>query len=184
MNGSIRYRAFLQGSSAILGVADVSTAHGRIEGALVTDEPTAYPHDDPAPAQQEPMPGDAETPPERSMWTLTSILLLVLIVLLAMLLFRGCVSGSRAGDEGGGKTIIAVEGAEPVPGVISIWVKDSADVAGVLRSSGVSADSIVALGEDRYLIVVREGVEDQDADRIAENASVYDVGRVYEDGVR
>jgi len=145
----------------------------RVEGALVSDEPTAYQPDEPDMAEE-------ETHPHRSMWTLVSILLLVIIALLALLMFRGCAGGGQGLDDRGGKTIGSVDDAEIVPGVVSIWVEEPAKVGDVLKASGVSADSIVDLGEGRYLIVVSTGLEDETADRIAEQEAVYDVGRVYE----
>ncbi len=160
-------------------------AHGCVEGALVTEEPIAYPPEETAPPEDETVPVEDETRPQRSLWTLTSILLLAVVVLLAALLFRGCIAGSQGLDDTGGKSITAVEDSAAVPGVISIWIEEPATVDGVLKASGVSASSVVDLGEGRYLIVVSEGVEDQTASRIAEQDSVNDVGRVYEqDGER
>lgn len=158
----------------------VAMAHGCVEGALVTEEPTAQPPAETALPEDEAVPGQEETPPQRSLWTLTSILLLAVVVLLAALLFRGCVAGSQGLGDTGGKSIVTIGDADAVPGVISIWIEEPATVEGVLKSSGVSASSIVDLGEGRYLIVVSEGVEDQTASRIAEHESVNDVGRVYE----
>jgi len=142
----------------------------------VTEQPTTYLEDQAA------EPAD-EHRSHRSLWTLTSVMLLLVIVALALLMLRGC-SGLGVGlDDLGGKTIGAVDGADAVPGVISLWLEEPARLGDVLDSAGVTADSTVDLGEGRCLVVVGEGLEDSCADRIAAQAGVHDVGLVFEEDV-
>lgn len=126
---------------------------------------------------------DEETPdeqqPRRSLMTLVSILLLVVLVLLVLLMLREC--GSTNGlTTRGAKTIVEVEGATPIAGVISVWVEDGTNLLTALERAGISHSGITDLEDGRYLVVVPQGVEQEAARQLAEQPGVYDVGRVYE----
>lgn len=143
------------------------------KGALVAEQPTAgYDEEAAQPAHDE--------QPQRSLWTLASIILLVVVVALALLMLRGCAAGGGGLDEQGPKTIDSLEGADAVAGVISVWVEESANIDSVLKEAGVAADSTVSLGGGRYLVIVSEGLEESSARAIAEQDRVNDVGRVFE----
>lgn len=128
---------------------------------------------------QEQLQEQPEERPRRSLWTLLGILCAVAIVVLALLLLRGCVSGEGASRREG-KTIVSLESAEPVPGIVSVWIEESASVDSAIGAAGISVDSVIDMGGGRYLIVVPEGSERSAADKIAGRPGVYDVGRVYE----
>lgn len=120
-----------------------------------------------------------EERPRRELMTLVSILLLVVLVILVLLMLRGC--GSTSGlDTRGAKTITSVEGAEPLDGVISVWVEEGTNLTAALSKAGVSHEDIADLGDGRYLVVVSQGVERDAARRLAAQPGVYDVGLVYE----
>jgi len=158
------------------GILDVRwlgrQVRGPWQGESVTEQ-APYPEDDV-------LLNDEEEHPRRSLWTLASILALVVIIVLVALMFRGCGSDTSGLDNLGGKTIRSVDGAVAVPGVISIWVDEDMPISDVLRVASVRADSVVDLGEGRFLIMVGQGVEESSAERLARQPGVHDVGRVYE----
>jgi len=138
----------------------------------VTEQPTSYAQADAAHSD--------EGRHHHSLWTLTSILLLLVISALALLMFRGTDPGSLAFGDRGDKSILAVDDADAAPSLVSVWVDGSTSIEDTLDSAGITADSISDMGDGRYLITIAAGLEDSCAECLAKQDGVYDVGRVFE----
>lgn len=115
----------------------------------------------------------------RTLWGLVVLVILIVLVVLLLLLLRDCGGGRDAGDAAT-KTIEAVEGLEPVPGVISVWLKPDVDVEQAISDAGIEASDALDMGEGRYVLQVTEGSEDQAVEAVAALGTVYDAGLVYQ----
>jgi len=139
-----------------------------------TDQ-TAYPAQEPAPDPT----GDG-TGDRRTLWGLFAIIAVIVILILVFLMLRGCGGASSESDKDtGGKEIVPVTGLLAVPGSVSVWVADGADVSAVLTLAGVSGSNVTNMGGGRFVVTVPNGAEDAAVDRLKAIEGVYDAGRVF-----
>lgn len=117
--------------------------------------------------------------PKRSLWGLLGIVVLVIIVILVLLLLRDCGRSGKDDAATGGKTIEIVEGLDPVPGIISVWIKPGAKIEQVVSAAKVDGDDFIDMGGGRFVVQVPKGQEESSAGSIAKLDSVYDAGLVY-----
>lgn len=117
--------------------------------------------------------------PRRSLWSVLLIVSVIIILILILLLLRSCASGAANSDTRG-KEIVPVQGFEPMPGLVSIWVAKGTSPAAALRAAHVRARSVLDLGEGRYIVTVTAGDEPTAVSALKQQKSVYDAGRVYE----
>lgn len=123
---------------------------------------------------------EASALPRRNLSGLVALVLFVVVVALGLLLVRGCGAQDRPA-ESGGRSIETVEGLDPMPGVIALWVDEDAKVEKVANSAGVEARSFLDMGKGRYVVQVPEGAEETSAERLSGVPGVVDAGLVYQD---
>lgn len=117
--------------------------------------------------------------PKRGLWGLLGILVLVIVVILILLLLRDCGRSGEDGATTGGKTIEIVEGLDPVPGIISVWIKPGAEIEQVVSAASVDGGDFIDMGGGRFVVQVPEGQEEASAGDLIKLDSVYDAGLVY-----
>lgn len=106
--------------------------------------------------------------------------LILIVVILILLLFRGCGrSTSESGGTQGTKTIEAVEGSEMVDGMVSLWVEDGADAGEVLSGASVSATGRIDMGDGHWVVTVPSGSEKAAVKSLKRAPGVVDAGLVY-----
>lgn len=110
---------------------------------------------------------------------LLGVLLLFVTLIVLLLLLQDC-GGSGISDSGDDKRQIEeVENAEPVDGLVSLWVEPGVDVEFVIAKSGVKSQGSTDLGESRYVIEVVPGSESRSVEALQSVRGVYDAGLVY-----
>lgn len=115
----------------------------------------------------------------RSLWGALGVVCTVIILLLLLLLIPRCGSEQPGVKDQSDKTIESVAGLEPEGGVISVWIKPGEELDPVLKKAGIPDVSFTNVGEDKYVVVVREGTEAEAIDKLQALAEVYDAGLVY-----
>ena len=117
----------------------------------------------------------------RGLWSVLAIAVVVVIVILGLLMLRGCSTILTSADHGSATDRInAVSGAQPVDGKISVWIASGANITQVLGASGVSGDT-VDMGGGRFIVSVPTGTEVEAVRKLRDDKDVYDAGRVYSD---
>jgi hypothetical protein len=117
--------------------------------------------------------------PRRSLWTLLLVISAIVILILILLMLRGCASGATSPDAKG-KEIVPVEGFDPMPGLVSIWIAKDTSTESVLQAAHVSSHAVLDLGDGRYIVTVSAGDEPRAVASLKQQKGVYDAGRVYE----
>lgn len=133
------------------------------------------------PQEYAPTSADAEASRRRRsfMSVLVAIVVIVLIVL-GLLMLRSCTTAkAEATLESDSKTIESVEGLDPQPGAVSVWVGEDADINALLTSADVRSTDVVNMGGSRYVISVPKGDETAVAGRLMKVRGVIDAGLVY-----
>jgi len=114
---------------------------------------------------------------------LVGVILVMVIVLLALLMFRGCDLGAgRDNTDSSGKEIVPVGKLKPDAGLVSAWVQQGTNVSGVLKVAGLENSTITDMGGGRYVISVPAGTEDAVVRILSQTKGVYDAGLVYDYG--
>ena len=116
--------------------------------------------------------------PKRSLWGLLGIVVVVIVVILVLLLLRDCGPGSGA-SEGSSKTIEEVSGLKPMPGLVSIWIREDLSIEDVTAAVAPDVTDSLSMGDGRYVRSVPAGTEQKTADALTKVDGVYDAGLVY-----
>lgn len=118
----------------------------------------------------------------RGLWGLVSLILAILLIIIILLMLRSC---AERGDDDNGATTQTIEpvlGSDPVEGMISLWIRDGANVSTVLRDAGIASDGSIDMGDGNYTVTVRVGSEARSVEALKGVAGVLDAGRVYAGG--
>jgi len=120
----------------------------------------------------------------RGLWNVFAIAAVVIIVILALLMLRGCDtilnSANRASET---NQIIPVTGGKPLPGKVSVWVSPGGSIAQILAQTSL-ANTFVDMGGGRYVVDVPVGNEVDAVRMLRDTKNVYDAGRVYDTGAK
>jgi ABC-type cobalt transport system substrate-binding protein len=142
------------------------------------------------PAQPGPLPEQRSSDPEeqpaeeprrrRSLWGLVLVIVNIILFIIIVILLTQCggYKGART-DEGGDQKIETMKSMEPMPGTVSVWIKDSTTIERVLVRAQVTPSRITDMAEGRYIVEVADGDVQSAAERIAAQKGVYDAGLVY-----
>ena len=141
----------------------------------MADQPQEF-----APESTDPEPRDER----RSFTGVIVTVIAIVLVVLALLLMRSCkpAEEAAAGRESGAKTIESVQGLDPEPGAVSVWVVEGGDINAALSLASVRADDVADMGGGRFVIAVPVGTEAVVVAKLLRTQRVVDAGLVYATG--
>ena len=120
----------------------------------------------------------------RGLWNALTIAAVVIIVILALLMLRGCGSVlNSANHSSAPNEIIPVTGGTPLPGKVSVWLSPGVGIAQVMAQESLTG-AVVDMGGGRFVIDVHAGSEVDAVRMLRANQGVYDAGRVYNNGAK
>jgi len=117
---------------------------------------------------------------ERFLRTLTTILATVVVIVLILLLWRGCVAGQERdlaflGDP----QIVEVEGLDEFDGSVAVWLKPDTSILEVLERNGLAGNRHTHLGEGTYIIETTNENENDIIRRLNKDPALWDAGFIY-----